>query len=319
MKDVTVLHQHFGLAIHSSYLAVRTVARELLPPVAYRFLGRIFRRIRGRAPIIADRNQDPMVQANRLRPDWHTILGGPAQGCHIFVAAQMPAFQEMVQGTYDAYFWDEVAGRDLTGATILDIGGHIGYHSLCFARLVGPTGSVHVFEPNPHNLQRMQQNLHANSEAAGAVQVHPIALADRRGDIEFSFSANIDDQTSSGGYIAGSHKPLADRIYASAGFTSATITTTTVDDFARDHGLSSIDLIKIDVEGAEHLVLAGARCVLQRMRPDILLEIHSPEAFVGVCEVLIPLGYKLRVLREEGESRFFIRACIATEAPCPGN
>jgi len=77
---------------------------------------------------------------------------------------------------------------------------------------------------------------------------------------------------------------------------------TTLDKLAETHGLSRLDCIKIDVEGAEPMVLAGGRATLERFRPIVIFEINASlaEATGGSTEAadaLIALGYHLHELR----------------------
>jgi len=67
-------------------------------------------------------------------------------------------------------------------------------------------------------------------------------------------------------------------------------------------------LIKIDVEGAEHLVLEGGKKFIKQYKPIILLEIHSIFNMMKCYEFFSDLNYKLELLQQEPDGRCFIAA-----------
>lgn len=64
------------------------------------------------------------------------------------------------------------------------------------------------------------------------------------------------------------------------------------DDYAKEHGLTDIDLVKIDVEGFELEVLEGMLTTLQTQLPSVLIELKDTERAVAVEQMLNGLGYK---------------------------
>lgn len=280
---------------------MKQVIRSILPPILLQFIHSI--RHEGKA--------------KKDSPEWCTILGGPIAGYRIYASPSQPSFKEMIMGRYDNFFWTFLNGINLTSQTVMDIGGHIGYHSMCFAKLSGEEGKIYVFEPNSANLDRMKMNFKENWKLCKNITVNDIALADFKGATEFYFSANVDDNTSAGGHIGGSHKPLSSEIYEKANYMSSTVNVDTLDNFIAREEINSLKLMKIDVEGAEHKVLAGGVNTINTFRPVILIEIHSVLAMLHVCEILLPLGYLFRVLDEDGASRCFIVALPRQELNNP--
>lgn len=241
-------------------------------------------------------------------PTWNTVQGGPIQGARLYLPEQQPAFREMLQGSYDSFFWEIINCADCESRTILDIGGHIGYHSLCFAKLCGTAGAVHVFEPNAANIERMKLIFAENERLAAPIQVHRCALSDFQGTTRFNLSDDVDNQTSSGGYLDGSSKPLPDEEYARANFRSVEVSVNTLDNFVRESNISDIHFMKIDVEGAESNVLRGGTETIAEHRPLILAEVHSITEMLNVSQILHALNYNIAVVDEDCASRCFIAA-----------
>jgi len=81
-----------------------------------------------------------------------------------------------------------------------------------------------------------------------------------------------------------------------------------LDDLAQGGGWGRVAFMKIDVEGAEHLVLEGATEVLRRDRPLLCMEIHSVACMARVAAILQQLGYSIELLKEDRPSRAHILA-----------
>jgi FkbM family methyltransferase len=143
------------------------------------------------------------------------------------------------------------------GHVIVDAGANIGYYSLLFARWLQGSGAVHAFEPFPDTARRFLRNLELNPELQRTVRLHELALSNRSGMVGMAepdsanCGCNYISQTSSGGIRA-----------------------ITLDEFVKEHGLTRLDLLKIDVEGAEVSLLRGAEETLRRLRPVIMVEIN---------------------------------------------
>jgi FkbM family methyltransferase len=212
----------------------------------------------------------------------------------------------MIAGVYDDFLWKALS-PDLHDGRILDVGAHIGYHTLSFAALY-PRRRVFAFEPNKANCERMQRNLDLNAALAARIRLYPLAVGDLDGLAAFNASANVDDQTSSGGYLDGVVPPLDHTIYQRSGFVGSTVTVRRSDGLEREHGWEPVALIRIDVEGAEHLVLAGALELVRRDRPLLFMEVHSVACMLAVCNILQPLGYAVQLLRLDRPGRGFVMA-----------
>lgn len=138
------------------------------------------------------------------------------------------------------------------GATVVDIGANIGYYSVLGAQLAGPDGRVIAIEPNSENCRLL---LLAAAMNGVSVELLPVGLDDHRGWSYFSTALGTNGRLVRGG------PALAD----GSGFVVPTFTLDEVVD-------GPVDLIKIDVEGAEFRVFSGAERILAECRPAILSE-----------------------------------------------
>jgi len=181
---------------------------------------------------------------------------------------------------------------------VFDIGAHAGFYSLLAARRVGPGGHVYAFEPLPVNIANLRRHVALNN--LSNVDVFPVAVSDRSGTGEMSpgddsYSAHL----ARGGGI--------------------TVEAVALDDLSMAGLVAEPNLIKIDAEGAELAVLQGARGLLRRARPIVLLATHvlAPSGRVIVhrtatetegknthpqCVALLQgLGYSIRALDSSDE------------------
>lgn len=168
------------------------------------------------------------------------------------------------------------------GQQVIDVGAHIGLVTIYAAHLVGPTGSVLAIEPGPKNVPRLRENLIRNGIDRIA-EVIAVALADHDGTADL-FS---DGDTAGTEYSLNSEQHWRDG-------PSCPTTVMTLDHLIRSRGLSGVDLVKIDVEGAELLVLRGARETLHRPEVSFLIELHSwAKTQDQVCRLLRDHGFLL--------------------------
>jgi FkbM family methyltransferase len=150
------------------------------------------------------------------------------------------------------------------GEMALDIGANLGLHSVLLSKLIGPTGRLHAFEPNPALLP----TLHLTIAGLGNATLHPFALSDCAGPATFFVPA--DHQK---GSLADWLKPLG------GSATPVACEQRRLDDLVRDGTVPQPDFIKCDVEGAELLVFEGARSMLdQPDAPIVLFEANAYNA-----------------------------------------
>jgi FkbM family methyltransferase len=157
--------------------------------------------------------------------------------------------------------WAALESGLSAGAVFLDVGAHIGYDSLKAARRVGPSGRVVAFEPNPSTAALLRDNI--TSSGIENIIVQQIACTDSETTLTFFDSTAGGNSGSSS--LAAENAGSADR--------SFTVKARPIDAVIAELGLSRVDVVKADVEGAELLVLRGATETLRRFKPLVLLEV----------------------------------------------
>jgi FkbM family methyltransferase len=193
------------------------------------------------------------------------------------------------------YYQDDVLVALLnlmqTGDVFWDVGANYGYMSVFVEKACSPSVTIHAFEPNPTVVQILKTNLSVN--ACLNTHVHEIGLSDHACEIPLfmawdnSWNATIMPQY-------GEH--MTDHSMA-----PTTITCQPIDELV--HSIQPPNVIKIDVEGAEHLVLRGGMKYIRARRPILLLEFNrkilhlsniNPEELL---KELADCGYRFLLLR----------------------
>lgn len=142
------------------------------------------------------------------------------------------------------------------GDCVIDIGANVGYFTILGSMLTGPKGTVHAFEASPETADHLQTT---TRNPNGNITIHPVAVSDHRGQIEFSCGPSNRTGISS---IRSLGSREAKRIR---------VPCITLDEYFGD--LAQIKLIKIDVEGAEMMALRGMKQLLKKTRPYVILEL----------------------------------------------
>lgn len=149
------------------------------------------------------------------------------------------------------------------GGTFVDVGANWGYFTLVAAHAVGESGRVVALEPDP----RVHAELRANLRRNGIRNVAALAVAasDRAGEATLSGYAEADRNRGVSSLVAA---PAGDA-------PSFPVRTAPLDDLLDEQSVDSVDLVKIDVEGAEELVVRGmARGLASGRYRRILVELH---------------------------------------------
>jgi len=172
------------------------------------------------------------------------------------------------------------------GMTFVDAGANMGLYSLFAAGRVMPHGRVLALEPSRREFEILVGNVEANQ--LQNVRTLPVALSDRRGTAELLVAPLAN---------AG-HNTLGSFGYGTALERREAVPVERLDDIIRDEGIERVDMIKMDVEGAEMLALRGAAEVLRQFHPMLLLEVsdrtlrHQGSSSGEVLALLGSSGYR---------------------------
>ncbi len=178
------------------------------------------------------------------------------------------------------------------GMTAIDIGANIGYVTLIMAELVGPSGKVYAFEPNPNSFRVLVKNIRANGYTS-FVFPYQMGISNTNGVSRFYVS----DKWNLSGMSATKHSKQV-----------IGIPVTTLDDFMKDKGYP--DFIKMDIEGHEVEALAGMHQTLKNAdRPvKILIEVHQiyyseNHSLEKELRKLIEIGFNTKYVISAGVAR----------------
>ncbi|CAN5810367.1 hypothetical protein BH23PLA1_BH23PLA1_01550 [soil metagenome] len=241
---------------------------------------------------------------------WGRRLDGGTLRCRLFNGCEVDCrLTEHIQrhiyffGAYEpieAHLFERLLAP---GMVVVDAGANIGQYSLIAGLRVGPTGRVHAFEPVPANFDRLNAHVERNG-LSGIVRPNRLALWDAEADLTMHLDAEDRDDNATDYTLGQGHAEAADA--ASADVVSCR--TVRLDDYARAEGLERLDVIKMDIEGAELGALQGGIETLRRFRPRLLMEInrqrsrqmgYEPEAIWSLLE---PLGYRIWTIGIEPEA-----------------
>jgi FkbM family methyltransferase len=142
------------------------------------------------------------------------------------------------------------------GMTVFDVGANVGEIALLFSRFVGSMGEVHAFEASRSTFEKLTQvcQLVGHSQ----IVLNNKAVADQEG---ISKLYVYDDNHSAWNSLAD--RPLHEYGIDVTPIRIEEVETVTIDGYCQENNISHIDLLKIDVEGAEYQVLLGCRQMLE--------------------------------------------------------
>lgn len=164
--------------------------------------------------------------------------------------------------SYEPYVTDEVRQLLKPGMVFIDIGANIGYFALLAATLVSPTGRVYAFEPNPDNCQMFEKSIKANG--FDNIQLFPYAVA----EAQQAFNLDVGGTNSNGRIIDFSSQAVPGQA------APRRVEAVVLDDILPN--LERVDVIKLDIEGAEPRAWQGMQQIVNRFRPVLVFE-FSPE------------------------------------------
>lgn len=179
--------------------------------------------------------------------------------------------------------------------TFIDIGANVGLYSLFVASRGGARTRILAVEPQPGIVERLRFNVEAN--AGMNIAVLPVAVADRDGEMELV----IDERDSGGTRLAKG---------GTAGAAATRVTCRTLAGILAQEGISAVDALKIDIEGAEDLALAPfLQTAPQALLPRLVLIEDRPQDWsVDLYALMRDRGYAIAT-RSRQNAIFRISTC----------
>ena len=178
--------------------------------------------------------------------------------------------------------------QKLRGKIFVDIGAHTGEYAF---KLRKNYQIVHAVEPNPEVLERLREK----ARKYGNIIVHPLALSDRDGETTLYLdrsrprcSGSADTILQIFEYKPASNPEVSRTTWEHDG---VLVKTARYDSLFND----TVDLVKIDVEGAEFVVLEGMEKALKTGRvKNLMVELHNRDRKEALAKHLSSYGYRLK-------------------------
>lgn len=179
------------------------------------------------------------------------------------------------------------------GKVFVDAGANFGIYTTIASRLVENSGVVLTFEPAIETYPILDRNVKINQ--LENVRVFHAAVSDQEGVTRFYHNNDAPNSYSLG--AANDNTEFEE------------IETLTLEKVFEQEKIKRFDLMKIDVEGAEELVLQGAKSLIEQMQPEIIFEVSGKGAERlglsqdGAWNFLQELGYSFFAVEENGNLR----------------
>jgi FkbM family methyltransferase len=190
--------------------------------------------------------------------------------------------------------WEQWGAKDYQTVTVnkgdivIELGGHIGTSTLNYSHLVGPTGVVYAIEALPENFEILKRNIARNGITN--VKAYNLAIVGDPGTTHITLNANP--------YNSGGHSIFEMSVDAEARFDCPAMT---LEAFCKWEGITRIDILQMDIEGAEFDILLNCNKALLGSIREILFEYHDayakPRTHQELLDLLHGIGFKTQEYR----------------------
>lgn len=266
--------------------ALRSLSRGLPNAVLFRglvLLRKFSLRLKrvGAPPLLQKAADFLFYNTCHMRP---AVVEGRIRGDRFFIQLNDPCQYDLLLGIHEAEVEQWITSELKDGMIFFDIGANIGYYTLLGARCVGSSGRVVALEPNPIVAAILRRNIDINSMKNTDVVQGAASRACgsvRLGRARFSSYA-------SGLYCENPVDWIDVRGYS-------------LDALASELKIPAVDLVKLDVEGAEVETIEGMTKILDVDRPKVLMELHSHFGTADshpAVQKLKNAGYTIRSISE---------------------
>lgn len=169
-------------------------------------------------------------------------------------------------GTYELPLQEALLKYLTTDSVVYDIGANVGFFTVISAKLVGSSGHVYAFEPDPENVEKLKHNIQLNSFANVTILEQAVSCSTGKGELvlaEYSGSRTLSTTAKSKSQKFRSCPKIPVELVA-------------IDDLVAQQIIAPPKVVKIDVEGAELDVLRSMSQTIKEFRPVIIYEIDDP-------------------------------------------
>src|SRR5262249_34983726 len=150
------------------------------------------------------------------------------------------------------------------GMTVLDVGANIGLYTALAMHSVGPNGRVIAIEPHPESIEFLKRTIAANAtESTPYVKVVELAAASKEGSARLFL--NLENKGDNSLHQSNLRRR------------SIEIRTASIDSILAELGIASVDLLKIDIQGAEFDAILGARRTIKNSARIVILSEFWPQ------------------------------------------
>lgn len=201
-----------------------------------------------------------MVDLYPYPGNYLTTIGGITYELDLHDLLQANIAVDGVWAPIQAAWWQFMAGHS---KTVLDVGGHIGYFTL-LAKQAAPACKVHAFEPNPRMAAQFERHIELNQ--CEGVTLNQMAISDHVCSVTLHVRETFEPGTTS-----IKERPYTDR--------QITVDAVTLDAYLDGAAVESVELTKIDIEGAEEAALRGMK--------DGLISGRYGALFLGIHQNLL--------------------------------
>lgn len=168
-------------------------------------------------------------------------------------------------GTYDLNLNLILEKLVKPGMICIDIGANIGEVSLHLGKLTSPHGRIYAIEAVRSVFGRLRENVTQN-RLDGVVSCYNVAISKEKGTTTIKYADSSKENQGMGSLVDDELSVINK---------CGTVHTISIDEFLEEHNVEKIDLVKVDIQGAEPYLLEGGRRCFKTIGPDILMEVSS--------------------------------------------
>ncbi|WP_293872977.1 FkbM family methyltransferase [Flavobacterium sp.] len=175
-----------------------------------------------------------------------------------------------------------------TDDIVIDAGANLGHISLFYSKNVGGKGKVYCFEPDKFNVKSLKENLQLNTDLPNNIVIEDLLLWNENTFIDFEEAGTVG---SSAIWFSGTTNAVKKRAV-------------TLDTWAKEMQLTRLDMIKMDIEGAEIEALQGCVAIIKELQPNFAIAsyhiVNGEPTYIKVEEFFKKINYPHKTITFRG-------------------